>query len=205
MIRRPGETIAWRSVDREKRIVQIAIPWTVVRHDERSIVLYLAPGTTLKQRTRRRGGPRDRMLLESDGGYADRVCKDTNILMFHRFGDAHSFCLARDDAKSRWSLNLELPWRETAIGFDSRDNLLDRYPGPYGVWQGKDEDELARRIEQRPVPPEREAELRAEGERALDRFSRHDPPLDEPWSDFRPDPTWSIPVLPDGWSEFEPS
>lgn len=61
-------TIAWRSVDHEKRIVQTAIPWTVVRHDERSIALYMSPGTTLKQRTGRYGGPRDRMLLEWDGG-----------------------------------------------------------------------------------------------------------------------------------------
>ena len=68
-------------MDREKRIVQTAIPWTVVRHDERSIALYLSPGTTLKQRTGRYGGPRDRMLLEWDGGYKDRVWNDTNTLM----------------------------------------------------------------------------------------------------------------------------
>src|SRR5882762_2653762 len=35
----PGATIVWRSVDREKRVVQTAIPWTVVRHDDRAIVL----------------------------------------------------------------------------------------------------------------------------------------------------------------------
>ena len=88
--------------------------------------------------------------------------------------------------------------------FDSRDNILDRYAGPDGEWHWKDEDELAWEIEQGLVAPSREAELLAEGERALERFRRHDPPLDRPWLDFRPDPGWTIPVLPDGWRDFEP-
>jgi hypothetical protein len=203
----PGTTIAWRSVDREKHVVQTAIPWTVVRNDERSIVLFMPPGTQLKLRTGQYGGPRNRMLLKWDGGYADRIWRDTNVLMLHRFGDAHSIWLARDDTTTQlawWYVNLEEPWRETAIGFDSRDNILDRYAGPDGEWHWKDEDELAWEIDQGLVAPEREAELRAEGERALERFRRNDPPLDQPWLQFRPDPGWTIPVLPEGWRDFEP-
>lgn len=202
----PGTTIVWRSVDREKRIVQTAIPWTVVRHDERSIVLFMPRGSTLKARTGRYGGPRDRMLLEWDGGYHDGVWKNTNVLMFHRLGDAHSFWLARDDATSAlawWYVNLEEPWRSTSIGFDSRDNLLDLWSGPDGTWHWKDEDELAWAIVEGWVAPQREAELRAEGERAIERFKRRDPPLDEPWIDFQPDPGWSIPMLTDAWREYE--
>jgi hypothetical protein len=201
----PGTTIVWRSVDREKAIVQTAIPWTVVQSDDRSIVLYMPPETSFKARTGRRGGPRDRMLLEWDGGYQDRVWKNTNVLMFHRIGDAYSFWLARNDTTlAWWYVNLEEPWRETAIGFDSRDNILDRYAGPDGEWHWKDEDELAWQIEQGLVAPSREAELRAEGELALKRFRRHDPPLDQPWLNFRPNPGWAIPVLPEGWRDFEP-
>jgi hypothetical protein len=207
VIRRPGETIVWRSVDREKRIVQTVLPWTVVRHDERGLVLFMAPGTIWRVRTGRYGGPRDRMLLEWDGGYSERIWTGTNALHFHRFGEAHSIWLARDDATlslAWWYINLEEPWRETAIGFDSRDNILDRYAGPDGEWHWKDEDELAWQIEQGLVAPEREAELRAEGERAIERFRRRDPPLDEAWPDFRPNASWSTPLLPDAWCDFEP-
>jgi len=160
----PGTTIVWRSVDRERRIVQTAIPWTVVRHDARGVVLFISPG------------------------------------------DAHSFWLARDDATSTlawWYVNLEEPWRETAIGFDSRDHLLDLWSGPDGEWHWKDEDELTWAIAHGWVAPGRDAELRAEGERALERFKRGDPPLDEPWLDFRPDASWAIPVLSDTWRDFE--
>jgi hypothetical protein len=207
MKRRPGDTVVWRSVDREKRIVQTAIPWAVVRHDDRSIALYMPSGTTLKQRTGRYGGPRDRMLLEWDGGYADRVWKETNTLMLHRFGDAHSFWIARDEATSSlawWYVNLEEPWRETAIGFDSRDNILDLWSGPDGAWHWKDEDELAWAIEHGWMPAGRDRELRAEGDRALERFNRSDPPLDTPWIDFRPDPSWRVPVLADNWRDYDP-
>lgn len=204
----PGDTIVWRSVDAEKRIVQTALPWSVVQHDARHIVLFMAPGTAWKVRTGRYGGPRDRMLLEWDGGYGERIWTGTNALMFHRFGDAHSFWLARDDETSRlawWYINLEEPWHETAIGFDSRDNILDLWSGPDGAWHWKDEDELAWAIAEGWVAPEREAQLRAEGERALERFTRRDPPLDRDWLGFRPDPRWSAPVLPNYWRELEPS
>jgi hypothetical protein len=203
----PGDTIVWRSVDQEKQIVQTAIPWTVVRHDERGIALYMPTGTILKGRTGRFGGPRDRMLLEWDGGHSDRIWKDTNVLMLHRFGDAHSFWLARDAATSGlawWYVNLEAPWRKTAIGFDSRDNLLDLWAGPDGEWHWKDEDELAWAIAEGWVAKDREAQLHAEGQRALERFTRRDPPLDQDWLDFQPDPRWSAPVLPEGWRDYEP-
>lgn len=207
MFRRPGETVVWRSVDREKRIVQTALPWIVVRHDEPGIVMFMPPGTAWMVRTGRYGGPRDRMLLEWDGGYETRIWKETNTLLFHRFGDAHSLWLARDDATlslAWWYVNLEEPWRQTAIGFDSRDHILDRYAGPDGEWHWKDEDELAWEIEQGLVAPERESELRAEGERALERFRRRDPPLDGDWLAFQPHPSWSIPVLPEAWRDFDP-
>ena len=146
------------------------------------------------------------MLLEWDGGYHDRVWKNTSVLMLHRFGDAHSFWIARDDATRElawWYVNLEEPWRQTAIGFDSSDNLLDLWSGPDGVWHWKDEDELAWAIENDWMPADRDRELRAEGERALERFRRRDEPLDGEWVGFLPDPSWSIPALPDGWRDLE--
>jgi hypothetical protein len=204
---KPGDTIVARSVDREKQVVQTATPWTVVRHDEQSIVLYKPVGTLHKVRTGRYGGPRDRMLLEWDGGYSDQVWRHTNVLMFHRFSDAHSIWLSRDDGTQEvrwWYVNLEEPWRPTAIGFDSRDNLLDLWSGPDGEWHWKDEDELAWAIDNAWMSADRDRELRAEGERALERFRQRDEPLDEDWLGFRPAPSWTIPLLPDGWRDLEP-
>jgi hypothetical protein len=204
---KPGDTIVWRSIDHERSAVGTALPWTVVRHNERNIVLFMPPGTSFKARTGRHGGPRDRMLLEWDGGYHDRVWESTDVLMLHQFGDAHSFWIARDHATNDlawWYVNLEEPWRDTAIGFDSRDNLLDLWSGPDGEWHWKDEDELAWAIENKWMPADRDRELRAEGERALERFRQRDEPLDEDWLAFRPDAHWTIPVLPHGWRDLEP-
>ena len=45
---------------------------------------------------------------------------------------------------------------------------------------------------------------RAEGERAARRITRREPPFDDDWTAWRPDPAWPVPVLPRGWDRVEP-
>ena len=49
------------------------------------------------------------------------------------------------------------------------------------------------------IPAEDEPRMRADGERAVRRILDREPPFDLDWTTWRPDPTWPIPVLPDGW------
>ena len=60
----------------------------------------------------------------------------------------------------------------------------------------KDEDELERAAAEGLLDA---AEVRAEAERVL--AAR---PWPSGWEEWRPDPSWPAPVLPDGWEVVEP-
>jgi hypothetical protein len=202
----PGDSVVWRSVDREHRIVQTVWPWTVVNDAEDETVLYIPAGTVGKRRTGDRGGPGDRFIVRWDGGHADVTWKRTNVLRLYRFGDPYSLWLAFD--ATTWELawryiNLEDPWLRTAIGFDSRDVYLDLVAGPEGDdWEWKDEDELAWVVEQGRIDAARASRIRADGERAILSVRRMGS-LDR-WRTWRPDPSWHTPTVPERWREYEP-
>ena len=119
----PGESAVWRSVVRDDRAVHAVWPWIVVQDGDKDVVLYLPAGTVGKQRTGERGGPRGRMLVKWDGGHGDATWKRTNVVRLYGLGDPYSLWLAFDattlDLAWRY-INLEDPWRRTAIGFVRR-------------------------------------------------------------------------------------
>lgn len=205
----PGESIVWRSVDRDAGVVQTVWPWTVVRDDATAIVLYMPVGTVGKQRTGRRGGPRDRMLLEWDGGHWDVTWHSTDVVRLYQEGDDFSIWIARDEktAAVSWRyVNLEDPWRRTAIGFDSKDRWLDLWSEPDGdEWHWKDEDELAWLVEQGRVDRALAARVRESGERAVARIRAGRTLLDDSFGALRPDPAWRTPTLPASWRALEPA
>jgi len=99
-------------------------------------------------------------------------------------------------------VNLQEPLRKTRIGFDTLDHELDVIVEFNGSWRWKDEDELAEAISRGLLPAEDEPRLRSEGERAVRRIVEREPPFDRDWSDWRPDPAWPVPALPEGWDRI---
>jgi len=201
-----GDSVVWRSVNRHERIVQTVWPWTVVRDDQDETVLFIPAGTVGKRRSGERGGPRDRFIVRWDGGHRDITWQRTNVIRRYHQGDAHSVWFAFD--ATTWApvwryINLEDPWVRTPIGFDSRDLYLDLWADPDGdEWRWKDEDELAWVVEQGRFPGSRVADIRAEGERAVARLRGSDGFAE--WREWRPDPGWRVPSVPERWREYAP-
>jgi hypothetical protein len=145
------------------------------------------------------------MLLTWDGGHQDVTWQRTNVVRLYRFGEPYSLWLAFHSGS--WDLawryiNLEDPWRRTAIGFDSRDLYLDLIAGPDGDdWEWKDEDELAWIVEHGRFDADRAAQIRKDGERAVEAVRKIDS-IDR-WRNWRPDPAWPIPTLPDRWRDYD--
>lgn len=47
--------------------------------------------------------------------------------------------------------------------------------------------------------------VRAEGERVIERLARRAEPFNEPWPEWRADPSWPIPELPGDWAHVPPA
>ena len=109
--------------------------------------------------------------------------------------------LSEPDGSPRgWYVNLQTPLTRTAIGFDTVDHLLDVTIAPdRSSWVWKDEGELAEGIALGLFTEDDAAWFRHWGERAIEHLLLRLPPFDQNWEDWRPDPSWAVPALPDGW------
>lgn len=111
------------------------------------------------------------------------------LLLLEPGGPAHS-----------WYVNLQSPLQRTPIGFDTVDHVLDVLIPLYRTtWSWKDEDELAEAIELGLFTEDDATRFRSWGERAVEHVLSRRPPFDQPWEDWRPDPSWGTPELPVGW------
>ena len=102
-----------------------------------------------------------------------------------------------------WYVNLEEPYRRTALGFATMDLVLDVIIEPDRSWRWKDEDELTTFVARGVFNPAVAGRAREEGLRVVRRAENNEPPFDEPWPEWRPDPSWTVPVLPDGWDRLD--
>ena len=93
----------------------------------------------------------------------------------------------------RWYVNFERYLGRSAAAYDSLDHKLDLIARADGSLEWKDEDELEEAGRRGLVDV---AEIRCDAELAVAK-----PPWPTGWEEFRPDPSWPIPELPEGWDQ----
>ena len=130
------------------------------------------------------------------------------VLVLRRPGEAYSVWHFWDGPERRfagWYLNVEEPFRRTAVGYDTQDLELDLWLPVGGAWRFKDEEQLDQRVrEGRYTEAQVTAARRIGGELGamLDRGERW---WDERWASFAPEPGWRAPAFPDGWETTPPT
>lgn len=126
-------------------------------------------------------------------------------LMIAETGAAHSVYVTWDETGKLvgWYVNLEDPWRKTGVGFDTTDHLLDVWVDPDGSWRWKDEDHLAEALDIGLFSAEQAKAMRIEGKEVIERIEGWAAPFDEGWDNWRPDPEWPLPSIPDGWANLK--
>ena len=107
-------------------------------------------------------------------------------------GDSHHFLC--------WYIDLIEPIRRVRDGFVLWDLSLDIVAGPDLRWMMKDEDHFARIQELGWVTPHEAREIRRNAGHVIARIESRAAPFNEAWPDWRPDPAWPAPVLPDDWA-----
>jgi len=96
-----------------------------------------------------------------------------------------------------WYVNFQLPYQRTSIGIDTRDLEIDLVVLPDLSYRWKDEDEYdhARRLGL--VADWCHKEIESAREQVVALVEQAAGPFAQPWSTWKPDPTWPLPTLPD--------
>ena len=130
--------------------------------------------------------PGDDWELEDAAPKRDQLC-------VARRGRAHSIYLFWHDDRSieHWYVNFERPLARTPLGVDTFDEKLDLIVRADGSYRWKDEDELEAAAAVGLLDADA---VRAEAARVLEEW-----PFPTGWEDWRPDPSWPVPRLPEGW------
>ena len=197
----PGDHILLREISRGQ--VWSGRPYTVVEDTPCRLILYAAAAVRW-MRPARPDGANLRMreptwILKEDTWH-------TEALRIVAPGSRHSVLLLWTAGFQKlllWYVNLEDPLVRTPIGFDYLDQLLDiEIAADLSGWRWKDEDEFAESVATGLIATEQADVIRDEGEAVITALNARRPPFDEPWDKWRPDPRWTPPGLPDGWSDL---
>ncbi len=181
-----GDVVAVRELWKGR--VWKARPWIVVQDEPDELVLWIPKEAPTKIPSGS-GIPRDEWELE-DGVFTRaglRVVRPDRL---------HSTLLFEGDTGLEWYVNLERPLRRSRLGFDHLDRELDLLVRRDGTWEWLDEDEFDEAQALGVIAPDEAAAMREEGERVLAEW-----PFPTGWEEWKPDPVWEVPALPDGWDE----
>jgi len=183
-------------------------PVRVVADTDAELVVWQAPGTTYLGSVPADGRDiRARPVEEiftCEMVFARREWIGDGTLRIAPRGAAFSTWLFRSPDKSGvylgWYGNLEAPLRRSEIGVHTVDHLLDVFTDAEANVYWKDEHELAAAVVAGRFSGDEAAQIRAEGERLYAAMANRSYPFDGSWLDWSPDPSWTVPPLPDEYA-----
>ncbi|MFI8433471.1 DUF402 domain-containing protein [Streptomyces sp. NPDC079020] len=208
----PGDRILWRYRDNGRacgdsavRPVHICRPVTVVEDSETLLAVWMAPGTECVRPVLADGTPVQAEPLATRYTAPRTTARSTwfgsGVLKLARPGDPWSVWLFWDRGWlfRNWYVNLEEPRTRWAGGVDSEDHFLDISVHPDRSWKWLDEDEFAQAQRVGLMDAATAARVRAAGRAAVQVIQEWGAPFRDGWEDWRPDPRWQVPPLPDDW------
>ncbi|MFF5340828.1 DUF402 domain-containing protein [Streptomyces althioticus] len=201
----PGAQILWRYRENGGARIHIARPVTVVRDDSELLAVWMAPGTECVKPVLADGTPVHREPLATRYTKPRTVHRDrwfgTGVLKLARPGEPWSVWLFWEPGWrfKNWYVNLEEPLVRWAGGVDSEDHFLDISVQPDGGWHWRDEDEFAQARRDGLMDPPLARRVREAGRAAVAVIDAWGPPFSDGWENWRPNPSWTVPSLPQDW------
>ncbi|MFV0133895.1 DUF402 domain-containing protein [Streptomyces sp. HMX87] len=201
----PGSHILWRYRENGGPRIHIARPVTVVRDDPEVLAVWLAPGTECVKPVLADGTPVHREPLASRYTKPRGVQRDrwfgTGVLKLARPGEPWSVWLFWEPGWrfKNWYVNLEEPLTRWSGGVDSEDHFLDISVQPDRSWHWRDEDEFAQAQRDGLMDSAQAERVRRAGRAAVETIGAWGPPFPDGWENWRPDPDWHVPSLPEDW------
>ena len=195
-----GQTVLVREIWQQR--VWTARPMILLQDTPKLIALYWIPGTSWKRARNHQGG--DVSVIDCKQGnweLHDVILEGGGTLRLSIPGAFYSVLLFRntDRTINRWYINLENPLTRTNGGFEYLDQFLDIIVEPdLKTWHWKDEDEFQEAQDLGLISPQEAKMFRDVGLKALE-LLQSCKSLFNGWEQWKPDPSWKVPVLPEGW------
>jgi len=192
----PGEVVVLRNSHPELG-VERGSAVRVVEDTENRTILYAAAGSSYKQVVWMGHAP---PAEDEVGKFEEKVWRRYSTLQI-KYADVpwtvRVMWLAETDEFVQWYVNIESPRRRTAFGFDAIDYELDIVVNPDFDWRLKDERELELLVGTGLFTRTEHAQIREFATAAARDIDQRAPPFNEPWPEWRPDPTWQAVRLPE--------
>ncbi len=204
-----GATVVLQEVWRSR--LWSARPMRVIDDRGNFVVLWCPRGTRWKTATTPPTRPRaptraERFVLSLTRGdwVLGDFTWDVSTLVLTRAGDWHAVWVSWRDGGEDWGwyINLQRPFRRTARGLQTMDLMLDIIVAPDRHWRWKDEDEFDALVAAGLIDAAEAARVRDEARRVIGGVEANEPPFSEHWHAWRPDPSWPLPELPEGWDQL---
>ncbi|MFE0132702.1 DUF402 domain-containing protein [Streptomyces sp. NPDC059037] len=201
----PGSHVLWRYKENAGERVHICRPVTVVQDTDELLAVWMAPGTECVKPVLADGTPVHHEPLATRYTKPRALSRDrwfgTGVLKLARPAEPWSVWLFWDPGWQfkNWYVNLEEPRARWAGGIDSEDHFLDISVRPDRSWSWHDEDEFAQAQRAGLMEEAKAQEVRAAGLAAVEVIHAWGAPFSDNWQQWRPDPDWGIPPLPDDW------
>lgn len=183
-------------------------PCRVVEDRDGLLALFIAAGSPYKAGPKKTAAEKRRQLrppLPPDE-YVWR--SDTLRLMVP--GRSHSVLMfwgqqAETRRLLKYFVNMEEPFRRTAVGFDTQDHTLDIEVTPELSWRWRDEQELANHVTEGFYTAALVAAARSEGEGVIEGIQRRDHVCMRGWAEWNPPPEWGVPPFVRDWDSTPPT
>ena len=124
------------------------------------------------------------------------------VLQLQRPGEMHAvwvFWQGPERELGAWYVNIQEPFRRSALGFDTQDLELDIVVSPDGSWRLKDDEKLEGWIDRGRWTAAEVSAIRAEAARVTQLLDADSRWWADDWAEWQPDAGWPLPTIPDTW------
>lgn len=204
---KPGDVIARRGIYRER--IWHAMSVVVVKDTPQEIMLSVFPGAECMDEEHYKSGIKNgvrRWDFRDKDWRLKKVTWHTNrVLSLAELGKYYSIMLFWNHVSNEflgYYINFQTPLKRSHCGFDSLDLDLDIVINPDFSFEWKDLDDYQNAIEHGLVIPEWTQKIEAAKPEIFDRLENRQYPFDGSWLDWKPDPSWGPPKLPENWDKI---
>ena len=207
----PGDNIAFRGIYNHRvSYIQAAV---VVQDQAEEIVLAILPGAECfapegyMSEKHGKAGRWDRWGKYEKGywkmqGYSWRTNRLLILLHPDKYYSSIYFWQADINQFLCYYINFQLPFRRSEVGFDTFDLELDIVVEPEYEWQWKDKEDYQVGIERGIILDEWVHGIESAKPEVFEKLKKRQYPFDGSWLDWKPDPTWEPPKLPENWDKI---